>query len=544
MTVRVRLRTTIAFVRRHRSLAAIAGVISAGVILFLLYLRVEKTFPLNSDDAAVLLEARDFVAGNYLLSGWATGSFCGYFSKLPYFEVGIWLFGFRPGLLHVIPPIIFTILVLLSLWLVYEKSRPGESIIAIGIAFAILGLPLWNPAWLLMPAAQHAGTFLLAVAAILCVAHIEKHPQEQWRLYALFTILLSAAVFDDNFAFYAALIPVLIVLVVRTILAYPRIRFREAALAVLTALSALIGYAGSRIVAHEGGFREFAPHAGFAQGAAALLNNLSLTIRGLLVLFGVDGALDGRWWLTGEKWWLNDPAAIVHLFGLAVVAIAIWRIAARFFKRQDHGDLIVQILALGIAVDIGAYLISDVSRDIGTTRYLAPTLIYGGIIGGIEASSLLATRSAKLLAAGVAAVYVASSVSSIFLRPLVNLNRDDVAAAHWLREHRLANGVGEYWGSAILTVESRGSVKVRPVMVVPQGIAPYSLVGKPQWYRVMDGAGFNFVVIDKTRQDTGDVSVANIERLFGPAAQRVDIGHYTILVWNRELPLLPYVPPF
>jgi hypothetical protein len=86
--------------RRPVTLAAGLGV-AAGALLFLGYLRVSWTVAATSDGAAQALQARDMLAGNWLLHGWTVSDVSFYTTELPEYVLVELARPFGVGVIHV-----------------------------------------------------------------------------------------------------------------------------------------------------------------------------------------------------------------------------------------------------------------------------------------------------------------------------------------------------------------------------------------------------------------------------------------------------------
>lgn len=481
---------------------------------------------MNSDNAAVLLQARDFVRGNYLLRGWTISNYSVYTTELPYYVIGLLVAGFTPSLLCIIPALLFIILAVLSASLIYCETRSRAPLSAMAVTFVLLGLPWGFSAWLLLAAVQHIGTMIMLLGALICLSLIGRQPRGPW-LFLWFLTFLTCAVLDDEFAIYVGILPIVGVLVLRLLFGLSRIRKDEIALAVLGTASVPLGMGIAHLIYLSGGFVTLPPHPALA-APSAIAHNAWLAFRGIFLLFGANP-------FVYRLWSLSAASALIHLTGIAVVAIGIWRILVRWMKRDDDADLVPQILVAGIAIDIGCYLISDMAVNLATTRYLTPTLIYGALVAGIALPSSAIAGSRRWLAGAVAAVYVATFAAGMFAPPT---NQDELAVASWLRQHGLIEGYGDYWAAGILTVESRDSIKVRQVAVSDTGYHPFQWNSNERWYRdAKHGGGFNFLVLDGS--DIAGVSEASALKFFGKPAEQHQIAGYRILVWNKKLPVRP-----
>ena len=110
---------------------------------------------------------------------------------------------------------------------------------------------------------------------------------------------------------------------------------------------------------------------------------------------------------------------------------------------------------------------------------------------------------------------------------------DGSQVASWLEAHHLRYGLGGYWQSSIVTVDTGGQVKVRAVVGIT-AMEPYLWSAKPSWY---DPAAqqANFVVLDSTPGYLYWEPRAVIAKVFGRPAHEYNVGPFTVMVWDRNL---------
>ncbi|MGO9911154.1 MAG: hypothetical protein ACLPQS_08355, partial [Acidimicrobiales bacterium] len=173
-------------------------------------------------------------------------------------------------------------------------------------------------------------------------------------------------------------------------------------------------------------------------------------------------------------------------------------------------------------------------------RYLSSAVIFGSILGarlvGRIAERL--TTTGPRLATGALAVlvlagYVATCAMVVTSAPV---KQPAVALTTYLEDHHLTHGIGDYWSSSIVTVESADTVVIRPVIALPGGahLARYMRQTSSQWY---DGR-FEFLVYDLS-SPWGSVGARSAEASFGPPRHIARVGTYRVLTWAHELAIEP-----
>jgi hypothetical protein len=114
---------------------------------------------------------------------------------------------------------------------------------------------------------------------------------------------------------------------------------------------------------------------------------------------------------------------------------------------------------------------------------------------------------------------------------------DFTPVAAWLQAHHLTYGLGGYWESSIITVETGGQVKVRALLKA--SLARDLWLAKPSWY---DPAAqqASFIVTSSAPGLLNWEPQALITKYFGRPARQYTFGPYTVLVWDHNL--LPSIP--
>ena len=91
-----------------------AGITAAGVVLFVAYLRLTNTYPEDSDQANLGLQAWDMLHGNLLLHGWVLSDVSFYTTELPQYMLLELIGGLNTGTFHAAAAMTYTLAVLLA----------------------------------------------------------------------------------------------------------------------------------------------------------------------------------------------------------------------------------------------------------------------------------------------------------------------------------------------------------------------------------------------------------------------------------------------
>ena len=137
----------------------VAAVALAAGLLFLGYLRVSWTVAATSDGAAQALQARDMLAGNWLLHGWTVSDVSFYTTELPEYVLVELVRPFGAGVIHAAAAVTYTLLVLAACWLARGRARGPEGLVRGVLAAGIMLAPqLGYGAFVLLLSPDHVGT--------------------------------------------------------------------------------------------------------------------------------------------------------------------------------------------------------------------------------------------------------------------------------------------------------------------------------------------------------------------------------------------------
>src|SRR5437660_40453 len=249
----------------------------------------------------------------------------------------------------------------------------------------------WARTGALLPVlgAAGAGVLLLAYERLSATAPITADSANavlQGRSMATGNVVLSAllavSVFSDALALYVGVLPIVIVALL------PRLRGRGQRLDRALLATALISVVASvllmGVIDGLGGFATVPLQASFAR-VEDLPRNTALALEGILLLFGAN--------FFGQPIAsLGTLVMLVHLAGVAFVALCCrWVVQAS--RQGSPPDRVTQVLLVGMAADLAAYLLSNQAIDLRTSRYLIPFLAFGAVLAGrVGADRLRGTR--------------------------------------------------------------------------------------------------------------------------------------------------------
>ena len=519
------------YVRRRGWLAA-AGFAVLAAALFAVYLRLSRTSPENSDQANILLAASDMLHGNLLLHGWYLTDVSFYTTELPQYALLEIFFGVHANTAHIAAAMTYTLAVLLAVLVARGGFTSRAALIRMLIAAGIMLAPqLGVGVAALLLSVGHIGT---AVPVLLIFLLLDRAPR-RWYVPVLTALGLAWVLLADELVLVVGVVPLALVCALRVAEAAVRERglargaaARRYELSLIGAAGAAAGlaWAAERVLRALGGYIlhpirfTFASHYSWAS-----LHVLWAVPR----IFGADyrGLAGGPYY-----------TALLHWVSLALVGLALLLAAWRFFS---GAALVDQVLAVAIVLNIVLFVTTGAgSQGPHEIAVVAPfgAALAARMLAGPQSSRTRAAsvpaRRARVVAYGAGLAVLLGYLGGLaheVVQPAAP--PDGTQVASWLEAHHLRYGLGGYWESSIVTVQTGGQVKVRAVLGT-NTMGPYLWLAKPSWY---DPAGqqANFIVLASTRSYLYWEPRAVIAKYFGRPAREYHVGPFTVMVWDRNL---------
>jgi hypothetical protein len=509
----------------------------AAAALFAIYLRLSRTVPENSDQANILLVASDMLHGNVLLHGWYLTDVSFYTTELPQYALLEIFFGVHANTAHIAAAMTYTLVVLLAVLLARGGFTSRAAVIRLLITAGILVAPqLGAGVTALVLTVGHIGT---AVPVLLILLFLDRAPQRWW-VSVLTGLGLAWALVADELVLVVAVVPLALVCALRVAEAavgersVPRglaARRYELSLIAAAGVAAGLAWVAERILRALGGYILHPVPFTFT------LHHFTANLHSLWAVPQIFGA-DYRG-LAGGPYY----TALLHMVSLAVVGLALLLLAWRFFA---GAALVDQILGVAIAANLVLFVVtsagSEGPHEIAVVAPFGAALAARMLAG--QASQPAADPQATAARTGrVLTRRAPAAAGLVVLLGYLGGLAHDVAqpapppafapVASWLQAHHLRYGLGGYWESSIVTVQTDGQVKVRALLKLT--LAPDLWLAKPAWY---DPAGpqANFVVLSSTPGFMNNWEPrALISKYFGRPARVYNFGPYTVMVWDRNL---------
>jgi hypothetical protein len=517
-------------------LAWLAGLIAAGIGLYLCYLYVSRTARVSSDGASNALQAWAMLHGNPLLRGWTVTDVSFYTTELPEYMLVEMVRGLHADVLHVSAAITYTLVVLTGGMLARGRATGREGIVRMLIAAGIMVAPQLGPGvFILVFQPDHIGT---QAPLLLTWLVLDRFPR-RWYTPVLVGAMLAWVDVADRLVVLIGVVPLAAVSAIR---AYQALVQRREGLRGAWFDLSLLAAAGASAEIASAVVKRIGEHGGFAvlpvQNALAPITEMSahswLAVESVFGLYGAD-----FFGITSPG--LDAGIAFLHLIGLALALWGLWLVLRHFFSCEDR---IAQVLALGILINVAAYLLSTTPTTYWSAREMAGVLPAGAVIAGRMLGRRFLTARLVPAMTVVLACYLAALGYTVAQPPRPAITQD---LADWLVAHHLTYGLSSYGVANATTLTSGGAVSVRSVSFYNNDAAPGPYEFDQAWYdpRSHDA---NFVVLMNPPVPLDEIATWEIRDVFGRPSHVYDFGPYVIMTYDTNLltdlsPSLPPPPP-
>jgi hypothetical protein len=510
--------------------------VAAAPLLFTAYLLISRQLGVNSDGASNALQAREMLEGNLLLHGWTVTDVSFYTNELLLFMLVELVYGFHGDTTHATAALVFTLVVLLVAAAAKGRATGREAVARVAVAVAIVAVPpLGHAAITLLTSPDHTGTAIPLLATWLV---LERARPGRWLPVAV-AVLLAWAQVADPLVMYIGVLPLVVVSGWRA--ARERSwRGLDARLVLAAVGSVVLAQVTLTLMRAAGGFGAHAAEAKLAE-VSSLGRHLWLGVRVVAVNYGA---------YPPDR---HGPAdalmSAVHLVGLLAAAAALVVVVARALRpgagngrseeRSDEdgrrrppgppSERLPELVAVGILVNLGAFVVSALPVDLLSARQVVAVLPLGAVLAGRVWGPRLASLPRAAPVAAVVGVLLAAELVGHAAARGTPGHAEDVA--RWLDARGLRYGLGEYWNANNITLLTSGRVAVRPVVAADR-VAAYRWESKVDWY---DAATHDatFLVLDTRGTGTRAEAVALAQ--FGQPAERHEFDGAVVLVYRKDL---------
>ena len=263
-----------------------AGLAVAAVLLFAAYLRLSNTYPEDSDQANLGLQAWDMLHGNLLLHGWVLSDVSFYTTELPQYMLLELIGGLNTGTFHAAAAMTYTLTLLLAAMLARGRATGRRGVARALIAGGIMLAPqLGFGVFILLLTVGHIGTSVPLLVTWLVL----DRARPRWQLAVVAGILLTWGAVADSLVLALGCVPVALVCALRLIrgLRSRSLRQFELWLGAAAVAAAVVSQGIVRLIHALGGYTLHAVTFTI-EPASKWAGQVAGTWRGLLLLFGAD----------------------------------------------------------------------------------------------------------------------------------------------------------------------------------------------------------------------------------------------------------------
>jgi hypothetical protein len=503
-----------------------------------MYLLISRVISYNSDDASIVLEAQAMAHGNLLLRGWYMPTDNFLTIDIPFYALGLKL-GFSPvSLLHIVPSLMYTLVILCSGYLVSTLLPQKQKLWGWLALLGIIAFPPLYMVQLIVIGPIHVGTMLFALLGLIAYRHFLRRGRGKWFAFAILVLLMILAIVGDPLVLVFLVVPLLLTEVIQMVMK-KRISLQENA-AFFGALFALgiahialwmLDMAGVYILDNIS-FR--------LTSISGMIENLHQIIQQVYFIFNADIFTPGTFSLF--HWHILTNVLAVSIFGIAVIGGLIYAFIRKgkdtFSPEGTVADAKIMQVSLWSAIGTVASVIVSTMGGLIGTRYLYPLLVMS------EAGTfpiIFKFANKHILRIAIVLLCVANMIPfAISLYSAPASVPPEIQLLEVLKEHHLTQGLGGYWVAAMATVRGEGQVVIRQVKPIDDLLRPHLFLADGQWFDPANLRQTNFIVYNQEAGDAG-VYYHVAVRTFGNPDHQYSVGRYMILAWNT--PLLDHIRP-
>jgi hypothetical protein len=497
-----------------------AGAGVAITALFFSYLALARSLGVSADAASNALQSWEMLHGNILLRNWTLTDVSFYTNELIQYMAVELVTGLRGEAVYRGVALTYLLVVVVVAVAAKGNAKGPEAMWRMLLAVGVVAVPAVGlGVSIQLNSPNHTGT---AIPLLLTWLVIDRaRPQARWLPWVV-ALMLGIGQISDPLVMYIGALPLVLVCALRMgrnrRLGGLDLRLMFAALG-----SVLISQGLQLAIRALDGWAAHPPTVKFA-ASDKLTDNLWFAIQGLAGNFGA---------YLGDRHGFWDMAlGVLHLVVLLAAVFTTLMVLWRGWRRApgEAGDRLAELVAVGIVINIGAYVVSTLPLDLGTSRQIvAVTPLSAVLIGRVWGDRLAAASSRwRMSAAAIGTILAVELASSAILAPR-SMHAHDVA--YWLESSGLDYGIGEYWYANNLTLMTGGKVRVAPVAGTGQ-IRGYRSESRADWY---DPAlhDARFLVLNK--ESSGGTMETTALAQFGLPVERHEFSTSTVLVYGHNL---------
>lgn len=496
--------------------------------LFVWYsIRLFYIMPIDSDYSNLILEASDIVGGNVFLDNWIQTGISFLTTDLLYYMIAVVVSGVSRNAYWIASGLMFSCMLFSTLPLIVQggdrKHKCTEWLLYFGLcAFpSIIGINLLR---------AHTGVYVWIFISVACFYQLYESEVCKRRYYVLFCVSLILGSIGDAVILPVAAVPLFLYCVRDVVFSDKPIRLkRNLVLILLTVGSVVTGSALDKLyymigTANKNSFLEAKSFENFD----AYINKLNIYLHAVLGMNDADFTSQQLLSVNTVFFFIKT---LVVLFGFCLIFYHVYH-----FIRGKRWDLISEVLSLGFLFVSIVFIITTVSTDILSARYIGtcPCVLAILIIRFIRKKDVLDLRfvmrkipvwMAAMVLGGVLLFRSYMPVSELML---AETEQERVASV--MEQYELKSGYANFWDSSIITVLSEQKVKVRAV-AMGEVADVFAWGCNRSWYK----EEANFILIRDPQHVEAGVTYDNALRIFGTPEQVVDFENYKILIYDHDI---------
>lgn len=484
------------FNQRENRIKIFISYVASFVALTTIYYYFSTLFGLNSDRASILLEAKDIINGNVFLNGWYLSTVPFYFTEtLPLAFLSL-LFGTKSFLLHLMPALYYSLVVFLSFNLIRKKNKSCAPF----IGFILIPSPFF--CGLSMTACIHIG----AVISFLIIVNLYEKNISLIRKISL-SIFGGLATYSDDILLYFLVIPLFISTATLILKKRSITTLTHALLPIgIILVSKLTAFLFDKI-------NSFVMPGTTPPKFATLeqfVFNIKIMVESLLKLFGAD--------ILGGS--VTDGTTKMALANLTIFT-CFFVINIKAIKKRHSFEFIDYVLLFSSIVMPLAFLSSNIPADIGSARYLLPSVISLSIFIGRNSSIEKNLRMILFLSA-----FILLFINSFNLSKIKSYETS-YSVAKYIKEKNLGDGFGNYWrASSVSVIMDNGNTVIVPVNVstTDNNIYAYKWLSNSKWFALQS----RYIILNSDEQ------LHALTKKFGDDAYIKKIDDTYILIYKDK----------
>lgn len=517
-------------------------VVFLGFVFF--FNMMSKTLLFTSDDAAIIVEAKEFLSGNLNLHGWTVAPDSYTTTDMPFYIVGMLVRGVSPSLMHNIPAVVYALLVITSSYIASQGfSSHRKWIIRIIVAIILSLVGPWNGFVLLK--GFHVTTILAVLVSLFLLQNKNKFRE------IVSYLIMASAIVSDPLSLFIGPFPILLAMIYHKMRKYKIENNVNYKLALKVIIATMFGITIHYLVPILGGY-SYQTSSFRLPSWSELIRNLVVMIQDIPVQYGVYNPSQPFTNFTNMvervsshygTYFIGHQIDLVYVghFARLLLLVFLGYIIWKWLSNRSSFSFLDSVLVFGMFSVVGGLLIYP---NMPEHRYFAPVFIYGVILMGRYVAKSNWNKRSVLITASIMILFIITWIPSFssyynLQNPEIFSNSipDHEILANWLLDHNLYSGYGSYWNTYIITIYAKGKISVAPVTADgPNGtMSSYPLFSNIEWYKNDQHPPRTFLIYDNSNY-TG-VNKNSAIKTWGEPSSHVQIKYFTILIWDH--PIIP-----